>query len=117
MFQKLGIVSDFLTTSSLFVARLTQVGSRFVFQVRNTGSTALSVIPKAIVTGRPLTAAGLRSIHYRNVESGADVVAGTAITQAMSDQIWDLIADGCDIYLSIDWTDGVVDIFGNEVMS
>ena len=85
-----------------------------------TGSFVFKIVPRGSVapqfpTGGLAVPGDLKGVHYKNVSTGADIAAGTAVTNATTDADWEIVADGYDVYVDYTHTSGSVDLFVNTI--
>jgi hypothetical protein len=58
----------------------------------------------------------LVDVHYKNVRTGVDVAKGTAITEATTEDIWEVTGDGQDVWIEVTaLAVGQLDVFVNTV--
>lgn len=84
---------------------------RAVFQVKGNGWTG-SFVLKQVLAGSDLAAADYKNVPYTNRTTSASVAAGTAIN---ADGIYEVDANGVDIYAVHTDANGDVDVYVNAM--
>lgn len=96
---------------------LSKVVSRLAVKHKRQGASTFSYLFKLIPTGSyppqmsstqqgaladpTVAATDLVDVHYKNTRTGVDVAKGTAITEATTEDTWEVTGDGMDVWVDV----------------
>lgn len=115
---KLGSLSKVVSRLSLKHKAIGGATFSYLLKIIPTGSypPAMSSTQQGALVDPGVANTDLVDVHYKNVRTGVDVAKGTAITNATTEDTWEITGDGQDVWIEVTaLAVGQLDLFVNAV--